>query len=133
MDIDRVLAIRSGALLASADRRGLVYEPQNGASLLRRLVRARVIASREAGREESSEVIVAAARQNGAILGGWEIGAGLFTELEAAICRDSPGYETITQNSIGGQAVWLRAEPDEDLAQADALARLIIEDLAVPE
>ena len=53
-----VLAIRGGALVAPA-LPGWALAPVKGASVLRQMLRARVLAAREAGREESSEALLA--------------------------------------------------------------------------
>ena len=87
------------------------------------MLRARTIASREAGRTERSEDLQVRARENGIELGGWEIGAAMFRALETA----TPGGSLveIQQSVVGGAGLWLRAEPDEDPEQADALAALL--------
>lgn len=125
-----VLAMRAGALLAPAGLPGWHYAPQSGSRLLRGMLRARVIAGREAGYSETSDGLLIKGRSEGLMLGGWHIGADLITELEAAEPACNPGQTAIAQTQIGGSGLWLRAEPDEDSAQADALAALIAASLA---
>lgn len=132
-EISMVLAARSGALLAPPDLKSWLYAPQAGPQVLRPLIRARVIASREAGIEETSEAVLQEGRTSGTMLGGWQIGPGLFRELEAAETFGNPNHIVIEQSLIGGPGLWLRAEPDEDAEQADALVAAVLEDLAVPE
>ena len=48
-----VLAVRAGAIIAPSSLPGWRYAPVGGASILRTLLRARIIAQREAGREET--------------------------------------------------------------------------------
>ncbi len=118
-----VLTIRSGALLAPADLPGWTYSPVGGAKLLRGMLRARTIASREAGKAERAEDLQAVARDSGIELSGWAVGAEMFRALEDA----EPGnaLAEIGQDLVGGTGLWRRAEPDEDPEQADALAALI--------
>jgi len=44
--------------------------------------------------------------------------------LRAAVPPDED-HRVILQDTIGGSPLWLRAEPDEDRAQADALAAVV--------
>ncbi|AOL94984.1 hypothetical protein BG023_112068 [Porphyrobacter sp. LM 6] len=120
-----VLAIRAGALVAPASLPGWHYAPLGGPKLLRGMLRAQTIAAREAGREESSESLMARGRSEGLALGGWPLGADLLRTLESAEPALAPGQSEIAQSALGGPGLWLRAEPDDDAAQADALAAII--------
>ena len=124
-----VLAIRAGALLAP-DLPGWLYAPFGGAQLLRGMLRARTLAAREAGRNETREGLLELGRRDGLELGGHRLGAGMLAALETADVPAQPGQRTITQGEVGGGPLWLRAEPDFDAGQADALAALIKADLA---
>ena len=124
-----VLAIRAGALLAPESLPGWHYAAQSGPKLLRGMIRARTIASREAGKTETSEELMAAGRAEGLVLGGWPLGAAMFHALETAEPALAPGQSDIAQSAVGGPGLWLRAEPDEDAGQADRLAALIAESL----
>lgn len=123
-----VLAIRAGALLAPAHLPGWHYAAQSGAKLLRGMIRARTIAAREAGREEKAEALLALGRSEGLMLGGWTLGAALIRDLEGAEAVLAHRQSDIAQSQIGGSGLWLRAEPDEDARQADALAAIIAQD-----
>ena len=125
-----VLAIRAGALLAPAGLPGWHYAPQSGPKLLRGMIRARIIAAREAGISETSDELLAIGRSAGLTLGGWHMGAAMIAALETAEPALSPGQHGIAQPELGGPGLWLRAEPAEDAAQTDALATIIIEALA---
>jgi hypothetical protein len=117
-----VLTVRAGALLAPA-LPGWRYAAQSGSSVLRGLLRARVIASREAGTDESSEGLLEGGRANGLELAGYKLGAALVRELETA---EPSGTQTdIAQADVGGSGLWLRAEPGFDAKQADALAAIV--------
>lgn len=126
-----VLAIRAGALLAPESLPGWHYGPQSGPKLLRGMIRARTIASREAGIAETSEALAEAGRAEGLVLGGWRLGAEMFRALETAEPALAPGQSEIAQPALGGPGLWLRAEPDEDAGQADRLAALITESLGI--
>ena len=87
------------------------------------MLRARTIAAREAGRAERTEDLQIQGRQRGIELGGWQIGPSMFGALEQAALDHE--LTEIDQSAIGGAGLWLRAEPDEDPEQADALAALV--------
>ena len=118
----RVLTVRAGALIAP-DLPGWAYAPIEGGRILRSMLRSRTIAAREAGHTERSEDLQARARSDGIELGGWHIGAAMFAELERAGPADH--LAPITPETIGGPSLWLRAEPDDDPEQADALAAVL--------
>ena len=121
----RYLAARAGTLLVPIGLPGWDYAPVSGKQVLRGMVRARMIASKEAGREESSDDLMAVARNVGIELAGWKLGPDLITQLEAAEPGESPIRSKIEQGTVGGKPLWLRAEPDEDPEQADAIAAII--------
>ncbi|MEL6529222.1 MAG: hypothetical protein AAFQ27_04625 [Pseudomonadota bacterium] len=120
-----VLTLRAGAILAPTELSGWRYAPQTGPKQLRGMVRARTIASREQGKEETTDDVVRAGRESGVSLGGWAIGPAMFSELETAGPTESDTQVDIAQATIGGPGLWLRAEPDYDATQADALAAII--------
>ncbi len=117
-----VLAIRGGALIAPA-LPGWHLAPINGASILRQLLRARVISAREAGREESRDILKEQGLARGLDLAGYALSGAMIAALDAAV--PTHGAITISQADIGGSGLWLRAEPDHDPAQAQALAALV--------
>lgn len=119
----RVLALRGGALVAP-ELPGWIYAPVSGAAILRQMLRARVLASREAGREETQENLLEIGRAAGLDLAGYLLGSALFTQLGAAV--PAKHLATISQADIGGAGLWLRAEPDENPQQSGALAALIV-------
>ena len=125
-----VLAIRAGALVAPRGLPGWHYSAQSGPKLLRGMLRARTIASREAGISETSEALLAEGRTAGLTLGGWTLGAAMIRALESAEPTLAPGQSEIAQTQVGGPGLWLRGEPGENPAQADALAALIAGGLA---
>lgn len=122
---NRLLAIRGGGLVAPKVIPGWHYAPVKGASLLRQMLRARIVAAREMGREETQESLLAKGASEGLDLGGYQIGPALLSDLQTLLPPDRPGITAIEHELVGGSPLWLRAEPDEDREQADALAAVI--------
>ncbi|MEP3051622.1 MAG: hypothetical protein ABJP48_01405 [Erythrobacter sp.] len=127
-----ILGIRSGALLLAPDNaNGFVYAPQSGANLLRNMLRARIIASREYGIEETTEQLSEEGRVGGLELAGWAIGSTLFRELETAKFEAREKCIEIEQDRLGGAGLWLRAEPADDDNQSRKLALLIQSEMSI--
>lgn len=120
-----VLAIRAGAVLAPPSLPGWRYAPQTGARQLRAMIRARMIAAREDGRDESSDALMDMGRREGLVLAGWQLGAEFFAQFANAAAMPCDIQRDIAQSQIGGGGLWMRAEPDHDPAQAAALAVLV--------
>jgi len=124
-----MLAIRGGALVAPA-LPGWALAPVKGASVLRQMLRARVLAAREAGRDESSEALLAAGMTAGLELAGYTLSSTFIKEFHNLEVEISSAITIIEQSTLGGPGLWLRAEPGEDPAQTAALASRICEGLA---
>lgn len=122
-----VLAVRGGALVFPTMLPGWVLEPVKGASILRQLLRARVLSSREAGLTEDTAQLLELGRNHGLELAGYCLSAALVAGLDAALPEDE-GQVVIRQAVLGGSALWLRSEPGEDSAQSANLARIIARD-----
>ncbi len=120
-----LLAIRGGGLIHPGGLPGWHYGPVKGSSILRQMLRARILSSREAGRGESQEQLLEMGIEAGLELGGYQLSAGMLRDLQAIVVPDGVGLTVVEQEMIGGSPLWLRAEPDEDRAQADALAAVI--------
>ena len=118
-----VLAVRGGALVAPDELPGWHYAPVKGANILRQQIRGRIVASREAGATETQEHLMATALAAGIELAGHRLSAEFVGQLQELI--PAARLEVILQETIGGGGLWLRAEPDEDRAQADALAAIV--------
>lgn len=125
-----VLAIRGGTLLDPGTLPGWRFAKVNGRSLLRTMLRAQAIADKERGRETGTDALAETARRDGIELAGWQLGAELFRELEAAEPLAETRLADVALADIGGGGLWLRAEPGEDADQADALAAIIAIGLA---
>jgi hypothetical protein len=121
----KVLAVRGGGLVLPKLIGGWHYAPVKGASQLRQLLRARIVAGREAGREETQEALLADGLVSGLELGGYHFGPDMLRQMQAALPPERAGLSVIDQDAVGGSPLWLRAEPDEDREQADALAAII--------
>lgn len=119
-----ILAVRGGALVAPSTLPGWSYAPTTGAAILRQMIRMRVLASREAGREENSATLLEQGSANGLELAGYQLCATMVAGLQAAAPTDS--LTTIQQSDVGGSGLWLRAEPDDDVNQAEALASIVM-------
>jgi len=126
-----VLSIRGGALLAPTSLPGWRYAPCTGAAQLRQLLRARIIASREAGVTETQEGLLARGRAEGLTLAGFALGAEFIAAFQACVPNAAAPHSDIGQEALGagydpgGAGLWLRAEPGENATQADALAAII--------
>lgn len=120
-----VFSWRGGVLLAPDHLHGWRYAPQTGAKQLRSMLRARTISAREAGLEETLAELQELGRAEGIELAGWQLGAAMFAALEAAEPQSVDSQSEIAQADIGGAGLWLRAEPDEDSGQADAISAII--------
>ena len=124
-----VLAIRAGAMIAPEALPGWRYAPFAGSSQLRALLRARVLSSREAGREEDRDALLAQGRQIGLELAGYRLGPAMIADLAEGGLPASARQRDIAQGDLGGAGLWLRAEPDHDPRQADALAAIVAMEL----
>ena len=120
-----LLTVRAAAILAPPSLPGWRYAPTGGATVLRALLRARVVSAREAGEDVTTEALLENGRKNGLDLAGYRLGAPLVRDLEGAMLPDSGKLADIAQGTVGGGAPWLRAEPDFDPVQADALAAIV--------
>jgi hypothetical protein len=119
------LAIRGGALV-TPHLPGWRYAPATGSSILRAMLRARIIARKEAGLEENREALLAQGRTSGLELAGYRLGPQMVRELETAEPNGGAALTNIAQSDVGGAGLWLRAEPDHDPEQAHALAAIVV-------
>ena len=112
------LAVRAGALCAPA-LPGWHLEPT--ATVLRPLLRARVVAERESGGNATMDELLASGRARGLELAGYRLGAQMVGDLDAAAMAPDT-HHVLTIGDLDGSALWRRAEPGEDPAMAAALA-----------
>lgn len=123
-----VLTIRGGALCAPAELPAWRYSPTTGSSLMRAMLRGRVLASKEAGIDEAREELLVRGKESGLEVAGYRLSAAMIRELDQAEPAGGAALANIAQADLGGAGLWLRAEPDHDPAQAEALAALIAAD-----
>ncbi|MGB3166925.1 MAG: hypothetical protein WBA68_09140 [Alteraurantiacibacter sp.] len=123
-----ILSIRAGASLLPDGYPAIRYAPIGAEHALRALLRSRVIADREAGRDSSREALLASGKRDGLRLAGYALGPQMVVDLAEASLKpaDTPD---IAQSDLGGPALWLRAEAASDPAQVEALAAKIVEAL----
>jgi len=122
-----VLALRGGCLFAPVSLPGWSLAPVSGSSLLRQMLRARIVAAREAGCDESQESLRSLARSQGWLeLSGYRLSATFLDRFAALPAPEGGPLTPIAQADLGGSALWLRAEPDFEPSQADALATILI-------
>jgi hypothetical protein len=108
---------------------GWTYAPVAGKSVLRALLRARVLSAREAGHDETSESLLREGRSKGLNLAGYNLGAQLVADLADHELVPNTLTE-IPQAELGGPGLWLRAEPDDNPSQAARLAEIVLQGLA---
>ena len=125
-----VLSVRGGALCEPDTLPVVRYAPVTGEALLRGLLRARIIASKEAGLDENREALLERGRREGLELAGYRLGAPMVRELETAEPGGGAALANVAQPDLGGPGLWLRAEPDHSPEQAEALAARVAETLA---
>jgi hypothetical protein len=118
-----VLGIRGGCLFTPSAFPALHYAPVRAASILRQMLRARTLAAREAGREETRDWLMEMALTAGIELTGHRLGAEFVRQFSPL--EPTADAIEIAQDSVGGTGLWLRAEPGESESQADALAAIL--------
>ena len=129
-EASHVLGIRGGGLVFPDKLRGWHYAPVKGGSLLKTMLRARILAAREAGREEQLATLMEQGLALGLELAGYSLSGEMLRQLGELTPGKQPGITAIEHELLGGGALWLRAEPAEDSAQADALAAIVAIGLA---
>lgn len=129
-------SVRAGALFDGDEGAAGHWRltPQDGARLLRELVRTRIAGLREDGRDASSATLTEIARNDGIELSGHWLTPALFGDLEEAAPLPVHPLRTVrldgdvqpADHRLTAAPLWRRAEPDNDLA----LAQLVADDIA---
>ena len=119
------LSIRGGALVAPRGIPGWRYARVAGASQLRQMMRARILMAREAGHAETQDSLLAIGGEHGLELAGYALGPDFIREFSGLVPDAASPMIDVGQDLVGGPGLWLRAEPDEDPTQSDALAAII--------
>jgi len=127
-----IASLRAGALFDGDD--GAIghwrLTPQDGAKLLRELIRTRIAGLREDGREASTATLTEAAMRDGIELSGHWLTPALFGDLEQAVPPPVHPLRTVrlggdiqpADHLIEAAPLWRRAEPSNDLHLAQILA-----------
>ena len=123
-----ILALRGGALLDPGAVPSIHLAPLAGESVLKAMLRARMLADREAGQESNRAALLELGLREGLMLAGYELSPAMLAELQAAV-PPADRAQIVTQADLGGGALWLRAEPSHDAAQAERLAQIVLEQL----
>lgn len=119
------LAIRNGAAIVPPGVAGWRYAPLAPKTAIRAMLRARILAAREAGKEEVRDELIEQGKAHGLELAGYRLSAQMFRDLVDGELPEASDLADIKQGEVGVGALWLRAEPDFDAAQADRLAEII--------
>ncbi|GAB5481287.1 MAG: hypothetical protein Pars92KO_10440 [Parasphingorhabdus sp.] len=127
-----IASFRGGCLIDdfNDDAKKWRLSPAKGLTLLRTMMRTRMASDKEAGLSTDMAQLVAEAKQGQVDLAGNSIGHTLFAELEDALPAQSDSVRTVqlennTQQAdvrIAGSALWLRAEPGDDMLLSGAIA-----------
>ncbi len=123
-----IAALRGGALIdhQAAAAAWWRLAPAGGGSLLRTLLRARVSADREAGVTSSLDSLQEQAKSEPLLLAGNCLSPAMVASLATSEPQAVTPLRTVALGSgdeaIAGTPLWLRAEPGEDAAMADAMA-----------
>ncbi|SEH12057.1 hypothetical protein SAMN05428974_0379 [Sphingopyxis sp. YR583] len=119
-------SVRGGALIDHKVKAAAWWRltPVGGASLLRTLMRARVSADREAGVTSSLESLQDEAKSAPLLLAGNRLSSAMIAQLGASEAQAVEPLRSIGlgPDGVAGTPLWLRAEPGEDAAMAQAIA-----------
>ena len=96
--------------------------PAKGASILKTMLRARMAADKEAGRASSMESLLADAQKGPLELAGYLLSPDMLFSLEHSEAAPLEAAREVALGEIGGSALWLRAEPDDDAAMSASIA-----------
>lgn len=124
-----VASWRGGALIDDAVAGAFGYwrmVPVNGASLVKTMIRTRIAGEKEAGRTVSAEEIRASSVDGPVEMAGNFLNADMLAQLDAASPAEVAPLRQVAvgtgEGKLPGSALWLRAEPGEDAAMAQAMA-----------
>jgi hypothetical protein len=120
-----VASWRGGALIDEAVADAIGWwrmAPVAGAGIVKAMIRTRIAGDKESGRQSGAEVIRASAAQGPVELAGNFLSAAMLDALDAAVPAPVEPLRLVAPADFGGSALWLRAEPGEDAAMAQAMA-----------
>jgi hypothetical protein len=120
-----VASWRGGALIDDAVADAIGWwrmAPVAGAGIVKAMIRTRIAGDKESGRQSGAEAIRASAAQGPVELAGNFLSAAMLDALDATIPAPVEPLRLVAPADLGGSALWLRAEPGEDAAMAQAMA-----------
>ena len=124
-----VASWRGGALIDDAVANAAGHwrmAPVAGASLVKTMIRTRIAGEKEAGRIVTADQIRADAANHPVDLAGNPLSGAMLAQLEAATPAEVTPLRQVAvgvgEGKLPGSALWLRAEPGEDAAMAQAMA-----------
>ena len=121
-----VASVRGGVLIDHQVKAAAWWRlvPVGGASLLRTLMRARVSADREAGLTSSLESLQEEAKTKPLLVAGNRLSPEMVAQLGTSEAQTVEPLRNVGlgADGIAGTPLWLRAEPGEDAAMANAIA-----------
>lgn len=118
-----IASIRGGALIDH--KTGLPtwrLATVKGSSLLKTMLRTRIAAEKEAGRNITIEQLMAAAQSGPLELSGYALGIDMLESLDSALPTANSNLHEAALSDIDGSALWLRAEPQDDPVMSMSLA-----------
>jgi hypothetical protein len=126
LGVTHIASLRGGALIDDAmpDLPHWRLAPVKGASLLKTMIRTRIAGAKEEGVIFTEAALLEEARRQAINLAGNHLSPAMIADLQRAVPMELPH---LTERQLGddimGSPLWLRAEPQDDPAMSDALAR----------
>lgn len=118
-----IASIRGGCLIDDAAKLPLWrLAPAKGTSLLKTMLRTRVVADKEAGISTTVEQLLTAAQSAPLDLAGILFGQEMLAALDMALPSTETGIHEVMLADINGTPLWLRAEPSDNPAMSTAIA-----------
>ncbi len=120
-----VASWRGGALIDDAVEGALGWwrmSPVAGASLVRALLRTRIAGDKEGGRTTTADSLRRDAAAAPVELGGYRLSGAMLDQLDRATPVAVSPVREVTPAEMNGSALWLRSQPGEDRAMAEAMA-----------
>jgi hypothetical protein len=126
--VTHIISLRGGALIDNIAKVPVLrLAPVKGSSLLKTMLRTRLIADKEAGKSSSADDLLAQSKSQPLELSGYSLCAAMLESLERAAPADLPHVLEVSLAEINGSPLWLRAEPQDDPAMSAAFAAKIAE------
>lgn len=118
-----IASIRGGCLIDDATNLPLWrLSPAKGGSLLKTMLRTRIVADKEAGISTTAEQLLTEAQTAPLDLAGVLLGQEMLAELDMALPSTTTGIHEVTLADVKGAPLWLRAEPGDDPAMSATIA-----------